>query len=60
MNHLFATAAPSTVAASPDPAPTTKPHNTTNSQYLVATVESPNPALNNPIATTIVRRNPKR
>ena len=40
VNHRFATAAPSTVAAKPDPAPTTKPHSTTNCQYAVATIES--------------------
>jgi len=32
VNQRFATAAPSTVAASPDPAPTTNPHSTTNCQ----------------------------
>jgi len=32
VNHRFATAAPSTVAAMPEPAPTTTPHSTTNCQ----------------------------
>ena len=32
VNHRFATAAPSTAAAMPEPAPTTKPQSTTNCQ----------------------------